>query len=301
MSNKIYVEMRKDHIDIYLSSEHAKKDSFVKYRLLHIVKPFVDGGTMQNQDLWRLWELYAYDYKDGMMVQSLPYKVMSAGEWECAVKIIGTPDFHGGFHGYEHFIDVSAKADGKTVGIGNYANMWLDCFEFSQISQIVKQGTIDEKVALHIKKYTFKDGEMKIGQELLWETDCQIQFGYMAMLPIRRTHDDTPDGEQISDHITINDDPTVYDVTKTGHDTPISSHKNLKGGIRKAKIWGEKSGLVAEVEIVGNMHDSATFMVQNNETYNKLYFSHAGGGKAYAIQSGEQWHCTGSYRIYVTK
>lgn len=301
MDNKIYAEIRKDYIDLYVTCLEAKNQSYVKYRLSHIVKPFTDGKIMQNQDLWRLWELYTYEFRDGKMVQSLPYKVMSAGEWECALKIVGTPDFHGGFHGYEHIIYVSARADGKPVSTDEQRDLWTDRFEFTQVSRIVKQGTKDELVAYHTKRYLFENGEMTINQELSWATDCEIQFGYMAMLPIRRTHDDTPTGEQISDHIMINDDPTVYDVTKAGHMTPVSSQKNLASGVHRAKIWGETSGLVAEVSIDGDMRESATFMVQNNETYNKLYFSHAGGGNGYNIQSGEKWHCQSKYKIYMTK
>ncbi len=36
------------------------------------------------------------------------------------------------------------------------------------------------------------------------------------------------------------------------------------------------------------MTDSATFMVQNNEIYNKLYFSYIGSGKGYMAKCGEK-------------
>lgn len=298
MENKLYADIGKGYIDLYLSSPKGKSNSFVKYRLLHIVKPYTDGGTMQNQDLWRLWELYTYEKNGDKLIQSLPYKVMSAGEWECAFKIFGTPDFHGGFHGYEHLTEVSVRADGEPLTLDVPEKHWLDRFEFLQKSRIVRQGTRDETVAYHTKKYRFENGAVEIKQELCWECEADLQFAYMAMLPIRRTHNDKPDGEQISDRIMINDGPTVYDIEKEGHMTPISSHKNLTGGVSYAKVWGESSGLVAEVTVSGTKTESETFMVQNNETYNKLYFSFAGAGKGYKTNIGEKWNSKTKYEIY---
>ena len=301
MQEKILLKVRKDVLNIYVTSDKAVKDSYANYRLLHIVKPYNDGGIMQNQNLWRLYELFGVEIKDGNVRNNPPYCIMNAGEWECAIAIAGTPDFHGGFHGYEHLTSVTLKADGKELDINEDADLWVDSVEFSQTSQMYKQGTKNEVVADHIKHYLFKDGGLTISQGVLWAQSLDVRFAYLSMLPFRRTHNNAPDGEQISDHLQVAGDPNVYDITNVGHDTPYSPPARPLGDVRKLKVWGEKSGFAAEVTIDGNFTDSATVMVQNNLNYNKVYFSFAGGGKPYITEKGESWKIRTVYEIYKEK
>ena len=72
-----------------------------------------------------------------------------------------------------------------------------------------------------------------------------------------------------------------------------------KGGMNWAKVCGEKSGITAEMSILANNVDSTNiFFIQNNATYNKLYYSCAGNSKPYLVATGDQWHFESSYEIY---
>lgn len=299
MENKTYVEIRKNIINIYISSSKGKHQSFVKLPLMHLKKPF-EGGTYQNLDLWRIYEAFAYELKDGKMLQTIPYPFISAGEWECAICITGTRDFHGGIHGYEHQKEYFAEADGKPIDLNVEQNIWVDSFRFYQKSLIVKQQTLDEPVCYHIKDYIFKDGAVEFAQEIEWLCECNIQYAYLTMLPIKRTHDNTETGEVISDRVITNLSDEVYDIGKLWHDTDISTLAKRKSGVRYAKIWGEKSGITAEVSIKRDSHpDTDTFFVQNNQEYNKLYFSYAGNGGKHNTEIGEKWNQTTRVELYI--
>lgn len=298
MENKTFVEIRENVINIYLQNEKGKKDSFIMTRLCHLRKPF-DGGTYQNLDLWRLYEAFACELKDGKMERTLPYALVSAGEWECALALSGTRDFHGGIHGYEHQKEFFAEADGKPVDLSVRQDLCVDEFRFYQKSLIVKNGTLDEPVCNHIKDYSFKNGSVEFAQEIEWLTEYNIQYAYLTMFPIRRTHDDTPTGEVISDRVICDLYDEVFDIEKVGHDSPISTMANRKSGVRWAKIWGEKSGFTAEVTIKReDQPDTDSFFVQNNADYNKLYFSYAGNGGKHNTSVGEKWNQTTHIELY---
>lgn len=298
MNNKTFVEIRKNVINIFLSNKKGKNGSFIKLRLMHLEKPF-DGGTYQNLDLWRLYEAFCFEEKNGEMVQTLPYPFISAGEWECAIAISHTRDFHGGIHGYEHQKEYFAEADGKLLDLECEQDLWVDSFRFVQKSVIVKQETLNEPLCNHIKDYTFENGALSLSQEIEWLTENNIQYAYLTMLPIKRTHDNTETGEVICDRVLTDLSDTVYDIGKLWHDTEISTMKNCKSGVRYAKIWGEESGITAEVTIKKEgAPDTDSFFVQNNESYNKLYFSYAGNGGKHDTEIGEKWKQTTIFEIY---
>lgn len=296
--DKICVEITKDEVVLYITNKKGKAKSYIKYRLSHLVKPF-DGGIYQNLDLWRLYGAFACELQNGEFVQTLPYKVISEGEWECALCLRGTRDFHGGIHGYEHQKQIFAEADGKVIDLNTPGILWVDSFRFVQKSLIVKQETLDEPVCNHIKDYLFSDGGVTIKQDIEWLQPMEVAFAYLAMFPIRRTHDDTETGEVISDRAMTNLSNEIYDIEKVGHETGISPLKNAKSGVTWAKIWGEKSGITGEMWILENSVDSSNiFFVQNNETYNKLYYSCAGNGTPYPVSVGDKWHFESRYEIY---
>ena len=68
-------------------------DGWFQYTLRHIAKPFTDGGTYQNQDLWRLHNLYLCRKTSDGFERIYDFPLTTAGEWECAVKIEGTPHY----------------------------------------------------------------------------------------------------------------------------------------------------------------------------------------------------------------
>lgn len=300
MSNKnmIYLHSEEDRLNIYMHNDKGRENNFMKYCLRHFEAPFRDGGTYQNRDVWRFYEMYSHTLKGEEFLSDFPYAVMNGGEWECAIRIDGTPDFHGGLHGYERAKSVFAKADGKDIELEKDYSMWAQELEFVQVSEIYRQGTQNELMANHVKHYIFKDGKVSLHQEVLWKQDAKILLAYLAMLPIRRTSDDTPNGEQISDSFMINDEQTVYDVSLENHDTGMSALSDHKRGVKYAKIWGEKSGVCGEVSINGTIFDTNHFIVQKTKEYNKVYFSIAGDGVGHEVKCGDKWEIDSLYETY---
>lgn len=296
MEEKIFVDIKANGIELYITNEKGKKASYIKYCLLHLQKPFT-GGIYENYDLWRFYGAYTFERHGDSFVQTLPYPIISAGEWECALCLQGTRDFHGGIHGYEHQKEFFAEADGTPIDISMPQSLWVDSFRFVQKSVIVKQETLDEAVCLHTKDYLFSKGGVTIDQDIEWVQPMTVEFAYLAMLPIKRTHDDTETGELICDRAMTNLSDDVYDVGKLWHMTDISTLKNCKKGVRWAKIWGQGSGITAEMSILSDdIPDSNLFFIQNNQSYNKLYFSFA--GNHHPVNSGERWHMTSRYELY---
>lgn len=300
MQRKMFVKVLKDNVFVYVSSQKADEGHYMEYCLRHLVKPYTDGGTYQNQNLWRLYEVYTYKQENDDIVKDKPYCIINWGEWECALQIKDTPDFHGGFHGYEHLTKVCVKLDGKDFNIDKETDLTeADKFEFIQYSNIYRQGTKDELVCEHIKYYTFENGCLTLKQELVWHQEVTILYAYLAMLPLRRTSDDTPEGEQISDRVKTNKFDEVFDITEIGHDTKVSiTNEQSLHNITYAKIWGEKSGINAEMTVNCELLPTNTFAVQNADCYNKLYFSYAGGGVGHSVTTGDKWEIETKYEIY---
>lgn len=295
MKNQIRIEVGEDRIDLYMNNPKGQADRYIRYQLAHLSKPFTDGGTRQNQDLWRLYEAYVYQKTADGMEQALPYPIVNHGEWEAAIQVKDTPDFHGGYHGYERLTRVEATADGKLIRLGEAQRFWAEDFTFLQESDLICQGTRDEVLARHIKKYQFSGGVLRLEQQVHWEKEAELTKAFMAMLPIRRTADGTDSGLQLTDRVTVNGEPTVYDVSKIGHETPVSSGTGYVKDFCSAKIWGETSGITGEMRVEGVFPDSNQFMVQNTPAYNKLYFSYA---RDHQTKVGEDWTLTTEYEVY---
>lgn len=296
--NKIYLYSEKDKLNIYMHSSKGKEQNFMKYCLKHLIEPYRDGGTYQNYDLWRLYELYSTTSINGDFKDDFPHDIVNAGEWECALKIDGTPDFHGGLHGYEHQKSVLVKADSKEIELAKIHTLCAEKFEFVQKSEIYLQGTKDKVIAKHEQHYIFKNGRLMLHQKILWEQELTILYSYMAMLPIKRTSDNTSDGDIVTDRVMINNSSKVYDVGKIGHQTGISSSGDHVRDVKYAKIWGEQSGICAELSIKCEFLPTNNFLVQNTPTYNKFYFSYAGDGIGHKVKKSDLWVIDAEYEIY---
>lgn len=296
--NFTYIQAENDAVNIYMHSPKGRADNFMKYTLRHFIVPFSDGRTYQNQNVWRLFELYSYKKTDDGLTQELNYQIVNGGEWECAIKIKDTPDFHGGYHGYENTLSALFMADGEEIDLSMPCSKQTEKFECILKSEIYRQGTENEIVAEHIKHYVFENGKVLLHQEILWKQTVTVLYSYLMMFPIRRTSDDTPSGEVISDRISINDNCKVYDIEKAGHETEVSNNSATARNVEYAKIWGRKSGICAEISINCKLLPTNSFFVQNNNVYNKLYFSYVGDGVGHKVNTNEKWTIDTIYEIY---
>lgn len=300
--NLMLIKSTAQQIIIYVKSPKGNTTDYFRYNLQWFEKPFSDGGIYQNQAVWRLHEGYFYrQEKSGSLTQITPYAEITCGEWECAIRIEGAPDAFGGFHGYEKALEITANADGSLYDIANTAPVLAETFTFTQKSELYRQGTRNETIAHHLKKYCFQNGILKLHQELIWQKDVPVPWAYLAMLPIRRTSDDTADGIQITDRITINNQNQEYDIAKIGHMTGISTPEHATSGVTKATIWGTDSGVHAELRIFDLIGKDHYFFVQNTQAYNKLYYTPVGKNGIYHTQKGETWKFDSEYEIYRTE
>lgn len=253
-----------DSIEIYMPAGSA----YYKYTLKRFVKLFTDGGTHQNLDLWRLYELYLCKRVGDSFENIYDFRLVNNGEWECALKIHGTPDFHGGFHGYEHQTDISINPTPAS-------------FEFTQLSDIILQGTEDDVVATHKKHYLFADGQLTLTQTVEWKKSVTVNPAYMCMLPIRRKDNDF----QITDTAIFENER--YDVSEEGHDTPLSHFRN---DIKKLTLLGKSSGIVATVSVD---FDCEAY-INNSSYYNKFYFNYLTDKET---KVGECWNTVSVYKF----
>ena len=161
------------------------------------------------------------------------------------------------------------KADDMLFSATNGKCTRAHSFEFCQYSEIYRQGTKNELLALHKKRYFFSDGRLLLHQEIIWKQSVTVRYAYMAMLPIRRTSDDTPTGEIISDSVRINGSSTFYDVKETGHQTAVSTINAKVRDVKCVEIWSDE-----------------------------LYYSYAGDGVGYVTEEGEKWELNTRYEVY---
>ena len=291
----IYVNINNENVEIYLHHKSAVEQNYMRYCLEHCKKPYVgpDFDSYQNQDIWRLMCLYDYRLQnEEKPICYTDYELVNGGEWECAIKIKETHDFHGGLHGTERYIRTSCIIDGKEISILKNQYIWADKLEFYQESQIFKQGTVNDAIAIHHKWYEFSRDGVSVKQKIEWQGSYTIEKAFLAMLPIKR---ESETGISISDCARIGNSDKIYDVSQIGHE--LNDGKTLTD-IKCAEIWGEKSGIYAKVSILSDLSPTNTFFIQNNAMYNKIYFSYAGDGGKHTTFSGEIWETHSHYDIY---
>ena len=269
--NGYFYEQKEDRFEIYLPAG----DGYMKFNLLHIVKPYVDGGLYQNANLWRLYQLYLFERKDDDFKPVYDFPIVNIGEWEWAVKIKDTPDFHGGFHGYEGLVDTSFSAE-------------EDFFLFEQNSKIYLQGTKDEEIAHHYKKYIFSKDGLTLSQKVVWTKAMPIERSFMTMLPIRRKEGDF----SITDTAIYKG--KSYDISEAEHSTPISFFETGGKLDDEITILGSSSGVSATVSV----DFDNTFFVANPDRYNKLYVCNA---RNTHTKVGEEWKSNTTYSFSFKK
>lgn len=235
------------------------------------------GGTYENDDLWRLCEAFTCD--DSFM-RTRTYSVLTRGEIECAIKIKDAQDFIGGVHGYEHLNLVHILVDGVQRNLDEVWELEADNIEFVQKSNLIKQATSNEVVAEHLKHYKINSLGITIDQKVIWNVAVEIDSAYLGMLPIRRTHNSTDTGTQVTNRFMATDDYLINDVSQTGH-----SFANRRQA-DEATVWGTQSKVSGKM-MVNNENDYKEMFCQNTQDYNKLYFAYVPNG--HITDDGETW------------
>jgi hypothetical protein len=279
-------------IDIYAPSNDGTS-SYMHYQLKHEVLPYTDGGDYQNYDGWRLYKLFTCTYNDGIFTDEM--EIVNAGAWECAISVDGLSDFHGTYHGYE-------KQSSINFLVNNIENMtdsngWVDSVTFTQVSQLIKHATESEAISDCGRKYVFSKNGFVLTQTLDWLQALTIDRSYTTMLPIKRHLNADGTGLQITDRVISDADNVTYDISLSGHDTPISNIDYSKPkNVREVLLYGKDSNIFANVKILDNKNSNGARMsVSKDSTYNKVYYINV--PRNHATTVGEHWYTKTHYQI----
>lgn len=288
----IHIDKKKSLFSLHLPVAKSNSDKYIKIDMQYF---FSDSKSM---DLWRLSRGY-YVTKNADNTYSNVYskEFLYPGEWECAIMTTKdgqrNKDFMGGFHGYEKLTEVSLRVDGKDIDMATVGTFEGQTVTFTQHSQMFEYGT-SRPVALHTKEYLITGSTINVKQSVEWIETMDVVDSYLTMLPIARS---LTDGTQITDRLTIDDKPKVFDVSKTDKSLKIEG-KNVS----KVSIWGEESGLRVDTEVTfapllaGNKFFCSMYTPQDG--YNKLYFNYSGKTTA---KQGDIWTSNTSFHFSINK
>ena len=276
-------------IDIYTKCS-APGNRYLQIRLQRMT------NSDKKMDLWRLTRAFDVEKQGEFQFSDrLGEEIIRPGEWECAIMLSQDgqkmADLMGGFHGYELFTGVEARLDGKDIDLAQNEKLNGSEFYFEQRSTMYLYGT-DRPMANHLKQYRITEKGIELHQEVEWLEDAQVENAYLTMLPIVRTQ---KSGKQITDRLTMGDNPKVYDVSQTN-----ASQRIKENGVKKVKIWGEESGVTAEVtvryepELSGNSFFCSMYAPQ----YNKLYFDFS---RQHAVKKGDIWKTDTVFKLDIIK
>lgn len=229
--------------------------------------PFSDGGITQNVDTWRITDCKVNNNS-----------IVNTGAWEMAIGIKDLPDFHGTLHGYEILNARHMYVDDKKVTSGEFTG---EKFEIAVGGYLIKQGTQDEQIAKFTRHYVFRDGRLTLTQNVEWVQSLQIEYGYLAMLPIR---------PQYAQKVIRDNDYIEYDLSEV--DTTLPT-RQLTKNINHVKVYGDNVGVDITVEYQNNTRPNHNFINQQAD-YNKVYFSYATNTTA---SVGDKWQVKSKYEI----
>lgn len=288
-TNSILIDKKGTLLSIYLPAKNeANNNRYIRIDLQYF------SNKEKRTNLWRLTRGYYVERTEDNTFRNLYSKeFIYPGEWEAAIMTTRdgkkNPDFMGGFHGYEELSLISLNIDDLDVDMAKIKKTKAQNINFTQHSLMYEYGT-NRPVAKHIKKYFISGQTIKLDQTIEWLETMNVETAYTTMLPIARS---LPDGSQITDCLTIGDNPKVFDVSKSDKTLNISD-KN----VNKVSIWGKESGLKVDVQIENNplLNSNKFFcsMYTPQDGYNKLYSCYA---QNYNTYKGEIWNTKTTYEF----
>ena len=234
-------------------------------------------------DTWRVNSLYSVD--DELNVR---FQATTGGEWECAVRLDGRPDFSGGkAHGDEVTTSIFFIFDGVPYTVADLADakqIYFDDLKILEISALYDPNDDVTEIAEHSKEYQFeKDGTLILNQHLDWVINDTLSNCYLAMLTPSKTYTDK-----------------IYYDTDFLPKSSISEYGSHPG-IKKATQYSNDKGFLCSMEITKyptGLPGGDSFNLRDNGggDYNKMYFDVCSSG---SITAGTRWTSQTIYRFNV--
>ncbi len=281
-------------INVYMKGTKPKSTKYIHWLIKRVTLPKDPGQEASNMDAYRIDATYEVDKVPDSIsfTPSRSGRALAVGEFSCAIRENGKPDYSGGAHGDEYQENYSFLVDGVPKSLGSGSSFVCKRFELIQVSHVLghMQDNLSENInfnrTLHL---TFEKQRMNQKQQIRWVKSIVVRTAYQAMLPIRRLIQVTT-GEQITTTAMRSQLYQLENVSVEGFPMVFTF-----GYLPEAKIWGD-TGISAQ--IIPKKYPSiasCNFYISNPNLYNKFYFSLAGedsgaaGALRYTTTAGEVW------------
>lgn len=259
-----------ERVEVYVPTGKG----YIEYEFVHSVKQEV------NADIWRIAFAYACDSNF-----SKRYALTTAGEWECAVHLVGKSDFSGGVtHGDEVLTDDAVFfIDGAVVDISEFTDFTpFTNFIVVESSELYDPSDSVTVIAHHGSEHIFNIDGLKVNQSLLWIAAQELTSCYMAMhLPAKA----------ITDHMYTDNSIIPFEITQYNITFPEA---------KKAVVYGEDSGVRSEFSIgkYPVMENGNELLLTDNggQAYNKCYYVITTEG---SITANTLWKTETNYKFDV--
>ena len=236
------IDNSSERLEIFLRNNNG----YIKYNFAHFIADSANANT---------WNIYNAVYCNDKFQEI--QELTTSGEWECAVKLSGNPDFSGGItHGDELMDSISIFVDGKEIDVDTLTSLTqFKNLTIIESSEMYNPSEPSNLMAEHGREYIFTE-KLVINQILKWKiSGVQLTNSYLAMFPASKSS---------TSKIYTNKNYEVEDIeTAYGQYT----------GVTSVTTYGDK--LNAKFTI--NKYDTRfpdTFLLTDNGggSYNKQYF-----------------------------
>lgn len=251
---------------------------YIRYNFAHNV------DSSRNSNCWIIHPLYAVT--DNLTER---YAVTTSGEFECALKIDGAPDFMGGSaHGSEVATFIHVLVDGTEIAPSSITTL-TECDEIRIIERSNLYDPNDETtlVAIHEKEYVWTKDKLIINQSVVWLVAENLRTSYLGMFPIAKTTIDNLMPNDTFKTIALPDDGYIR-----------------RTGIDSITAWSDTLGLVVTFsipkwDITGtDLQNVGEFQVTDNNggAYHKMYYECCTHG---SVAVNDIWKATTEYTMQV--
>lgn len=235
-----------------------------------------------NADVWRLNTVRLFRHRTGAFVPTEDTTFVNGGEWECAIREKGMPDFMGGNnHGDETLTEFALLIDEVPYDTARNFTARASRLEVFCNSVLNRVDTPGDFVAVHNKHYVITGGGIVLSQRIEWLQELTIERAFLTMFPVVRK---TKGGIYVTNRGIRNDNYSFEDLSD-GHDQIVSTQTTEAVAFNHGK--GHQFSASVELLRPGNL-DSRSFFFSPAPQYNKLYFSYCSGD--YRTTVGEQWY-----------
>lgn len=257
-------------VDVYMPTISG----YIKYVFVHTEEPTI------NADVWRIAKAVHCD-EDFSVIEDCT----TTGEWECAVKLDGRPDFSGGFlHGDEVLDSITFFVDGAIVDITDFTTITeVESFKVIQTSNLYDPNDGTTVIARHGSEHNFTSKSLEISQSVTWRVAATVVNAYLAMFPPLKS---------LTDNLITNKDYEIVELPQVYEEADITS----------AILYSDTKKFSSQFDIndypKGLSTTSNTFLCTDNNgnNYNKCYYTTV-RGSSYSVSIGEEWKSNATYSI----